>query len=531
MVPNVMEMASNRYDMRWTIATIDLVILASVMLFLLVAFFAGLRDLENVWATQEEYSYGYLIPVVTMYLLWQRRELIATTQFTGSWWGVALVAIGVALLAIGQIGTLGTVVQYAFLCALLGLVVAYTGWRGFAVMAMPFAILAFMVPLPNYLLREVSQALQLWSSQLGVMMIRAFGISVFLEGNVIDLGGLRLQVVEACSGLRYLLPLMAIGFIAACLFRAPLWKRLVVFLSTIPITLLMNSARIGMIGILSEYFGKSMAEGFLHDFEGWVVFMICTALLIGEIALLARMGPVKASLADVFVLPTIARSIDARSERRHLPAPFLAAGAMVTVAAIVSQTIAIPAATLPDRRMLSEFPMELGSWRGTPGQIESQYLDMLKLDDYLLADYANDLVNPVNLYVSYYASQANGNSAHSPRACIPGDGWEIADFRQRTLAGVAVGGESLKVNRVVIQRGDNRQLVYYWFQQRGHVITNEYMVKLQIFRDAVTRRRTDGAMVRLVARLRPGETVESGDALLENFAAQVVPKLTQYVPD
>lgn len=531
MVPQAMEIASNQYGMRWTIATIDLVILASVMLFLLVAFFAGLRDLENVWATQEEYSYGYLIPVVTLYLLWQRRELIATTPFAGSWWGVALVAVGVVLLAVGQIGTLGTIVQYAFLCTLLGLVVAYTGWRGFAVLAMPFAILAFMVPLPNYFLREASQALQLWSSQLGVMMIRAFGISVFLEGNVIDLGGLRLQVVEACSGLRYLLPLMAIGFIAACLFRAPLWKRAVVFLSTVPITLLMNSARIGMIGVLSEYFGKSMAEGFLHDFEGWAVFMVCTALLIGEIALLARLGPVKASLADVFAMPEIARRADARSESRRLPAPFLAAGAMVTAAALISQTIAIPATALPDRRMLTEFPMQLGTWRGTPGRIEPQYLKLLKLDDYLLADYATDAVRPVNLYVSYYASQADGNSAHSPRACIPGDGWEISDFRQHALAGVAVGGESLKVNRVVIQRGDNRQLVYYWFQQRGHIITNEYMVKLQIFRDAVTRRRTDGAMVRLVARLNPGEPVEAGDALLEGFAAQMVPKLTQYVPD
>lgn len=512
-------------------ATLDRAILGFVMLLLLVAFFPGLRDLERVWATQEEYSYGYLIPVVTLYLLWQRRELIAATPFAGSWFGTGLVAMGLSMLAVGQIGTLGTVVQYAFLCTLFGLVVAYTGWRGFAVVAMPFAILVFMVPLPNYLLREASQALQLWSSQLGVMMIRAFGISVFLEGNVIDLGGLRLQVVEACSGLRYLLPLMAIGFIAACLFRAPLWKRAIVFLSTIPITLLMNSVRIGLIGVLSEYFGKSMAEGFLHDFEGWAVFMVCTALLVGEIAILARLGPAKASLADVFAMPEVHRSANAHAGTRALPKPFFAAGLLVTMAALISQTMVIPAAKLPERGMLAGFPMELSGWRGTPGRMDPQYLDMLKLDDYLLADYTAESSQPVNLYVSYYASQADGNSAHSPRACIPGDGWEITDFRQHGLASVVEGGQSLKVNRVVIQRGDNRQLVYYWFQQRGHVFTNEYMVKLQIFWDAVTRRRTDGAMIRLVARLGPGEPVEAGDALLEGFAAQVVPKLASYVPD
>src|SRR5207253_2194127 len=96
---------------------------------------------------------------------------------------------------------------------------------------------------------QLSQKLQLWSSQLGVAVIRLFGISVYLEGNVIDLGSYKLQVVEACSGLRYLFPLMTLGFIAALFFRAPLWKRSILFLSTIPITVLMNSFRIGMIGI------------------------------------------------------------------------------------------------------------------------------------------------------------------------------------------------------------------------------------------------------------------------------------------
>jgi exosortase D (VPLPA-CTERM-specific) len=526
-----MEIASNQYGVRWNVATPDRVILALVVLLLIVAFFSGLRDLETVWATQEEYSFGYLIPAVTLYLLWQRREQIAATPFSGSWWGTALVVFGLVLLFVGQIATLGTVVQYAFLCALLGAVVAYTGWRGFAVVAMPFAILAFMVPLPNYLLREISQALQLWSSQLGVMLIRAFGISVFIEGNVIDLGSLKLQVVEACSGLRYLLPLMSIGFISACIFRAPLWKRALVFLSTIPITLAMNSVRIGMIGILSEHYGRSMAEGFLHDFEGWAVFMVCTALLIGEIALLARVGKDKASLAEVFSIPAMAADPAARSEQRRLPKSFVVVSILAGVAAVVSQTVSLPSASLPDRQTFADFPMELGDWHGRPEKMQSEYLQMLKLDDYLLADYVQASRSPVNLYVSYYASQANGNSAHSPRACIPGDGWEISDFGQREISGVLVGGKSLKVNRVVIQRGENRQLVYYWFQQRGHVITNEYMVKFQIFWDAVTRRRTDGAMVRLVARLAPGEALESGDEVLQRFAAAAVPGLSHYVPD
>lgn len=106
-----------------------------------------------------------------------------------------------------------------------------------------------------------------------------FQIPVFLEGNIIDLGVYQLQVVEACSGLRYLFPLMSLGFIAAYFYQAAFWKRAIVFLMTIPITILMNSFRIGVIGVMVDNWGISMAEGFLHDFEGWIIFMACAAIL------------------------------------------------------------------------------------------------------------------------------------------------------------------------------------------------------------------------------------------------------------
>jgi exosortase len=105
----------------------------------------------------------------------------------------------------------------------------------------PLLLLGLMIPLPTFLYQGLSAQMQLISSQIGVAIIRLFNISVFLEGNVIDLGNYKLQVAEACNGLRYLFPLMALGFIAAYLFKGALWKRAVIFLSTIPITILMNS--------------------------------------------------------------------------------------------------------------------------------------------------------------------------------------------------------------------------------------------------------------------------------------------------
>jgi EpsI family protein len=133
--------------------------------------------------------------------------------------------------------------------------------------------------------------------------------------------------------------------------------------------------------------------------------------------------------------------------------------------------------------------------------------------------------------VAYYASQRKGESAHSPRSCIPGGGWEITDLSQRNLDGVAVAGQPLRVNRVLIQKGENKQLVYYWFQQRGRVITNEYLVKWYLFWDALTHNRTDGALVRLVTYIGPGQSVEQADRELSTFAARISSPLEQYVPD
>jgi exosortase D (VPLPA-CTERM-specific) len=325
---------------------------------------------------------------------------------------------------------------------------------------------------------------------------------------------------------------MTLGFIAAYFYQEKFWKRAVVFLSTIPVTVLMNSFRIGLIGITVEHWGKEMAEGFLHDFEGWIIFMACTAVIVVEMWLLSYWAKPRRRLREVFGLDFPQPSPQNASRTyRALPRPYLAAVAAVALTAIVSAALPERVHIQPERRDFIEFPLELGEWKGGASRLEQIYLAELKLDDYLLADYVNASGRPVNFYVSWYGSQAGGNSAHSPRACIPGDGWEISDFAIRELRGATFAGKPLRINRAVIQKGEHKQIVYYWFQQRGRVITGEYVVKLYIFWDSLTRSRSDGAMVRLVSPLGNGEAMEAVDIRLEAFAATVVPKLGPYVPE
>lgn len=525
-------MATTNTDDRWWKLTpmiwASIFILGALLAF---TFYDGLKELVRVWGEREEYSYGYLIPLITIFLIWQKKDELERIRFAGSWWGLATILIGLGLFTVGKLSTYYHVMQYSFLIVLAGLILSFMGKQGFRVILVPFLLLLLMIPLPSFILEKLSNYLQFISSELGVWVIRLFGISVFQEGNIIDLGSMKLQVVEACSGLRYLFPLMTLSFIAAYLFRAEFWKRAVLFLSSIPITVLMNSFRIGVIGVLVEYWGKSMAEGFLHDFEGWAVFMACTGILIAEMWVLARIGPDKRSLSDMFSIDMPAATPkDAVVQPRPLSNSYLAAVFVIVAAVVISIALPQRAPYFSPRKDFSSFPLSVGKWQGKSERIEQMYLDLLKLDDYILIDFVDQNKQWVNFYAAYYESQNKGSASHSPGTCIPAGGWTISDLTQHAVK-VVVNGSALMVNRAIIKKGDYRQLVYYWFQERDRNLTDETMVRWYIFWDALTRNRTDGALVRLTTSISPGEELASADKRLTDFLTTVSVPLASYIPN
>jgi EpsI family protein len=151
----------------------------------------------------------------------------------------------------------------------------------------------------------------------------------------------------------------------------------------------------------------------------------------------------------------------------------------------------------------------------------------LKLTDYLLANYRNGR-DSINLYLAYYASQRKGQSVHSPRSCLPGGGWQMTNLQRIPV--LKEQELDLTVNRAEIQWHTDKQIVYSWFNQRGRQLTNEYLVKWYLLLDALTRNRSDGALVRLITPIKPGEEMAMGDRRLQTFAAEIFPRLNPYIP-
>lgn len=519
-------------DVLWKGTPLVWAVLALSAIALAIPFYDGISVMIEWWLGRPEFSHGILLPFIAAFLIWQKKNELETIKFEGSYCGVIIVLLGVAMYVAGELSSLYIIVQYGFWITLLGLAWSYLGSRAMQITWAAWFILFLMIPLPNFITWNLSAKLQLISSEIGVAVIRLFGISVNLEGNVIDLGMMKLQVVEACSGLRYLFPLMTLGVIVGYFFNGALWQRVFLFLSSMPITVLMNSFRIGVIGVTVEYWGKSMAEGFLHDFEGWVVFMASFAVMLLEMWVFLKISNDRRSLSQAFAIdwpePTPKA---ANSNPRQIPSTLILALIILIIAASFSAWLPTRNDIIPLRKSFFDFPRNIADWRGSPQILEREYIDALHLSDYTNMDYRNPKGDSISFYSAWYDSQKKGRSAHSPKTCLPGHGWVMTEFGQKEFSDLVIGKENLTVNRAIIEQGNEKQLVYYWFQQRGRIITNEYLVKWYLFIDSLTRNRSDGALVRLVMPVPSYEKVEDVEVRTHDFIQQLVPILNAYIPN
>ena len=496
-------------------------------------FWIGIASLGRAWATPE-YSHGPLIPLISLYLFLRelRRAPVPGADPITRWPGLVVIALALVVATLGNLARITDIVTYAMILWVGGVVLVVFGWHRGIRHQLPVLHLVFMLPLPQFLYWKLTILLQSYSSELGVWFISLAGVSVFLEGNVIDLGVYKLQVAEACSGLRYLFPILSFSYLFSILYRGPLWHKAVLLLSAAPLTVLMNSFRIGIIGILVDRYGIEQAEGFLHFFEGWVIFLACISILFGMAVALQRLTPNPLPLAEAIDLdtagfgPILARILAIRgSTALALAAALTLAVSLVWVTQRTTETVVIA------REPFALFPRQIGDWSGSTALLDTDIEQVLGASDYLNATFATP-AEPgyVNLFVAFYDKQTDGSGIHSPEVCLPVGGWEIFSLEPHQVDFAAAGYGMFEVNRAVIQKGFSKQLVYYWFEQRGKRLINDFHAKLSVVYDGLTLGRTDGALIRYVTPIGDEETEADAEARLVRFISQSLPPLPRFVP-
>ncbi len=506
--------------------------------------YAGvLEKLGYDWWTDENYSHGLLVPFVIAAIVWSARsEIRALAVDSSKVLAATLVTVAFILLLAGTLGA-ELFTQRASMIVMLGGIIAW--FFGAAVMrflAVPIALLALSVPIPQIIFNKIAFPLQLLASKAAVWGIRLFEVPTVRKGNVIEIlpsGAtqvIALEVVEACSGIRSLMTLVTLGLILVYFTRRDrglyfqgvadsvrsfdLWRAILVMAAAVPIAVLTNAGRVTATGVLTYRYGMRALESTWHDVSGWLVYIVALGLLI----------------CVNYALMHLRRTPESNDEITGPGAGLTIANGkvVVVVAALVGCGLLVNWFSFrtefrPDRRQLSDFPPALGDWKQKGDEIRfgEATESVLRVSDYTMREYVTGDGRIANIYVGYYATQKTGTTYHSPQNCLPGAGWEMSEPDIVEIP--RDNGTSFTANRYIIVNGPYREIMIYWYQGRGRTESSEYRDKLNTIWDSVLTRRTDAALIRVMTSA--GSDVEASTKRAVELSSLVAGRLPEYVPN
>lgn len=478
-----------------------LILVGSGYLFL---FWDVLVKLVRDWRADENYSHGFLVVPLAGYIVWRNREELARIPIRPWKIGFALIFVSLLTLAAGLIGAELFLTRVALLGVLAGTVLFVLGPAHLKAMQFPLLLLALAIPIPAIIFNQITFPLQLLASRFGELAISTCRIPVLREGNVITLATTTLEVAEACSGIRSLVSLVTLALVWGYLTDSPTWLRWLLAICSVPIAIFANGIRVAGTGIAAHFIGPEAAQGFLHTFSGWMVFIVAGALMLAVDRLARWLGSrVSGRLAssDAHLAGRIeATSAQMGQSRAPVTRSLLVFGCLVATALSLGALTSTEEVVLS--QSLSSLPLRVGPWEGRDAApLAPDILATLRVDEYVNRGYRAPGRPHLSLYVGYYHSQRQGQTMHSPLNCMPGSGWQpMLRTRIGITAPAAIGAASgrVDVNRMIIQKGLDRQLVLYWYQSHGRIVASEYWQKIYTVVDAMRHNRSDGSLVRVI---------------------------------
>ncbi len=499
------------------------------------------------WWTDDNYSHGLLVPFVIAYIVCHEFDAIRSSLTRpATFLGLSLISLAGFLLLGGTLAAVLFAQRLSLVIMGAGVIVFFFGVQVLRRLVIPFLLLLLAIPIPQLIFNKIAFPLQILASKIADNGIRLLGIPVERHGNVIDIlpvGSselVSLEVVEACSGIRSLMTLITLALILGYFTREgrrhpgesllrllndrDVLRTVLLMLAAVPVALVTNAARVMATGLIAFYYGRETVEGVWHDISGSIVFLSALALLLLLNVFLKKL--LSSDRSDQVFEPfhIAGRSQRTYVSKRRIISLFVAVlfcGAFVNWFQYRGEVKA-------ERKPLSEIPSLLGSWeqRNADIRFDPETEKVLRASDYVMRDYYGP-GKRLNLYVGYYASQRSGATYHSPLSCLPGTGWEMTD--PKLLEIVTPAGKKLMVNQYIVSQGEHQEFLIYWYQGRGRSSPSEYEDKLFTSLDSVTRRRSDGGMVRIMTPLGkdPARSLQAA----VDLTAHTADKIGDYLPD
>lgn len=478
------------------------------------------------WATDQDSSHGFFVPAFALYVVWQNRNRLKSIRPEPSWIGLLVVVFSLALLLLGELGVELFTSRTSLLVLLAGLIILFRGRAMFRALLFPWAFLFLMIPPPKIILQQFTFPLQIFATRVATWLLQAAGIPAYREGNLIWLPHITLQVADACSGIRSLLSLITLAIIYGYLMEHRKWVQVLLVCMAVPIAITANVARIFVTGLVGQA-NPELAQGFYHEFQGWLVFVVALLLLFATHGVINRLWKPEPGASVAPVLSST-NALALWVETRNWSAQFVVVAILMLAAALVLQARSTPGIP-PPHLPIGSFPSRIGNWTGMDEPLDPESLKVLGHGEFLYRDYANSTGRSlINLFIAYYPSQREGDSLHAPEHCIFGDGW--IPIRKGVIQLSGPSG-SFPVNRFVVEKNGERGLVLYWFQAHARKVASVYQAKYYLIVDAIRLHRSDGALIRLWTPMDKGESADAAQARAMDLGNQILPQLdNNYIP-
>lgn len=259
----------------------------------------AILKLISDWSLDPNFSHGFLIPFVSLYMVWYRQNHLKEIPVKPSVTGLYIIFFGMIVHVVGNVGAELFLMRFSMIITLAGIVAFYFGLKMLNALVVPIVYLIMMIPIPAIIWNKVAFPLQLFAAKISSETISFIGIPVFREGNILHLANTSLEVVDACSGIRSLTSLLALTGAFAFLATIKQWKKWILFLSAIPIAVTVNVVRLTITGALAAWVGPETAHGFLHDMSGLIIFGTALILVYLLFIFLTKIGTEKTNTSDI----------------------------------------------------------------------------------------------------------------------------------------------------------------------------------------------------------------------------------------
>lgn len=499
-------------------------------LLFIAAYYVPLKSMVHIWWENEDYGSAFLIPFISAYLVWEKRKNLGDIPVKNVWGLLPFVFFFTLISLYGILGSSGNVSMPSVPLLIILFAGFCFGIESVKRLSMPLGLLFLMVPPPAIIERYLGLRLKAISSTMGGAFIALFNIPVNVSGNIIDLGTIQLQVVDACSGLRYIFPLLTMGILYAYFFERVFWKRLFFALVTLPLGVFINALRIGVTGILAEMFGPKMSQGFFHGFSGWILFLFAFGLLFLMGRILAVLSPNAAESKLPGDPKTVPSPLPAEGMRQTTGAFYTSVILLSLVAVLSLSTGTLPAVVL--KGGIQSFPAVVGEWNSKQEIVAPDIVRASGAEESYIGYFTNKTGEEISLYMGYRSTAflADENFFHSPTVCIPSSGWIEREVSRKTISRVPFFND-LQVTKMVIEKDGKKQLVYFWFQTKDEATYDKNINRFHLSLHALRRDNTHDLFIRPITSVHSSERVADAEARLDGFVQEMMPVLLQFLKE